>query len=198
MKRIILVILTVMIAVPAFSQYTGDFAGKRIRKKGSALYIGGKRLTKDEAAFVLSPLEWKNGLGYDVMWKRSKSCRNAGIALTTIGSVAAVGGAVALACGMVTTVGGAMLVPIYIAFDGTEDMDSMMHAAQKMMIGGGLAIVGSVVILGTGIPLLCVGNSRMNRIVRDYNSYVSEKSGNAGLAVNFGPCRNGIGFSVNF
>lgn len=197
MKRFILIIFAVTMAIlPAFGQYTHNYTGKHLKKRGSALYADGKRLSKQEAALLLAPFEWKNGLGYDVMWKRSKSCRNAGIALTTIGSIAAVGGAVTLACGMATTVGGAMLVPIYIAVDGTEDMNRLLQAAQTMMAAGGLAVLGSVAMLGTGIPLLCVGNSRMNRIVRNYNSYVSK--GSAGLAVNFGPCRNGIGFSVNF
>ncbi len=61
--------------------------------------------------------------------------------------------------------------------------------------GGALLTGIGAASLGVGIPLMQKGNKKLKGIAADYNaSYANEKS----AELTFGPCRNGVGFALNF
>lgn len=61
---------------------------------------------------------------------------------------------------------------------------------------GGLLLMGvGAAGMGAGIPLICGGNKILRGIASDYNSRLSEGSQ---PSLTFGPCRNGVGFALNF
>lgn len=74
---------------------------------------------------------------------------------------------------------GAMVAVINLEFD----------YAHALLIGAGAAGMGA------GIPLLVSGNRIMKGIAADYNSRLA---GNKQPELTFGPCRNGVGFALNF
>ncbi len=69
-------------------------------------------------------------------------------------------------------------------------------SVEGLSAGGGLITGAGAICLGFGIPILNKGNTRLKNIAKDYNEKyaTAEKS----VQLTFGPCRNGVGFALNF
>jgi hypothetical protein len=88
-----------------------------------------------------------------VLYERGQSLRSVGLPLTLLGI-----GLFVLSVGLLWKA---------VDVESTCDLNSDCNgSAGKWVVGGVLAMLGSVAGLGVGIPLWAVGASRMNRAVR--------------------------------
>lgn len=195
MKRFIFLFILLTAALPVSAQYMP--AEGLITRKGTKIFAEGRKLTKGEIAATLSMVQDDSGAGYDVRWTKARRGYNAGIALTSIGSVFCFTGGIAFSCGMMVLVASGMTFPLYAVSGDNDGLDEVMQNASLVMAAGGIAALAGTAFLGAGIPLLCVNKARMKRIVRDYNGLYSGNQASA-LTLNFGPTASGVGLALNF
>ena len=193
MKRFVFLFIVLMAALPVSAQYMP--AEGLLTKKGTKIFAEGRKLTKGEIAATLSLVQDGKGVGYDVRWLRAKRTYNAGIALTTLGSIGIVTGGVTFSFGIVYLITLGIASPLYVVADDASGMDTLVVGAGSMMACGALCLCAGTAMLGAGIPLMCVFNSRMKKIVRGYNEHYDTTDK---VTLNFGPTRNGIGLALNF
>lgn len=195
MKRFVFLFIVLAAALPVSAQYMP--AEGLLTRKGTKIFAEGRKLTKGEIAATLSVYSDNKGVGYDVRWTRARRAYNSGVALTAIGSVACMTGAIVMTCGFMTLVVAGVTAPLYILADTYDSLDSAWKDVAVLCTAGGITTIGGAAMLCAGIPLLCVNKARMKRIVRDYNGLYSGNQASA-LTLNFGPTASGVGLALNF
>lgn len=196
MKRLVFLFVVLMAALPLSAQYIP--AEGLLTKNGRKLFSEGRKLTKDEISATLSMFSDDKGVGYDFRWTRAHRGYNAGIALTTLGSVGIAAGGVTFSYGFVTLIVLGISAPFYVFEADTSELDADIARAGRIMVSSVAVLSASAIMLGAGIPLLCVNNSKMKKIVRGYNEKYGASSAPS-LTLDFGPTRSGgIGFALNF
>ncbi len=151
MKRILLILMLAVMTFTAHAQYND------LVKKGGNIYQDDVRLSTEQLSLMLP--------GYS----QAKNMRTAGIALTATGSAAVVTGPLVLFVGLAKVIGSGIGSGIAGNPDGVVG---------KGEVTAGLVITGAgVAMLGSGIPLWCIGGKRIKNMVVEYNGL--------GLSLNF-------------
>ena len=110
---------------------------------------------------------------YQNSWKKAASLRKTGLGLTIAGSAVLGYGLAGYVTALCTEWPEAEVDPERYALYSTA------FSITKGICAGG------VVLLGAGIPLLCIGNSRLRGVCEQYNLSVSTAPGGLALRVNF-------------
>lgn len=194
-------VIAAMIAVAAFSSEQ-DTSGIMV-KKGGRIFIDGQKLSESQVLSSFSGLNLEDGTRYDVLWAKVAKRRSVGVGLTIAGSSTLAVGAGAFAVGFVYLIVTAVATPFYAIANAygaqetvAEGLDGNVRTASAFLLGGTIGCVSGIGMLGAGIPILCVNNSRMKKYVNAYNGSLLPAPQK--VTLNFGAQRNGIGLALNF
>ncbi len=185
MKRITLILILLLAAMTASAQYN---TSSELYLKRGHLYQNDNKLSVKEINSMFSSICNEDGVAYSEVWRKAGGMRTAGVVLTSVGSVAIV-------AGPVMTLFGTVLV---LATGTAGALAGDAEAVQgEGLVYSGLAVgIAGVGMLGSGIPLLCVGNKRMKGAVSAYNS--GRQTAETSVSLNLGACPNGFGLSLRF
>ena len=176
MKRLLMIVLSFALAsVCASAQYRNDVAVDSLDgimvKKGGALMLDGMKIAKEGAQLHIPEY-------YD-RWRKANAGYKTGLGLTIAGSYLTV-----------------QALASYAFFRTKHEPLLLDPVAAKCF--SGITCIHSACLaipcLIAGIPTLCVYNSRLKELARDYN----EGHRNQDVSLNFGSQNNGIGFALNF
>ena len=192
MKRLLQILSLILVGYAASAQtYTP------VEIKGSRVFMEGKRLTKSEAVSLFSDF---HGADRSSEYLRYRSAYKTGLGLTVGGSVLTLGGGFTFVTGVAVVVAGGITIPLFAGVDviagtdtSSEYSSEIFGKANTILNVGLFATLGGVAMLVSGIPTLCVYNSRLNHIEEDYN-----KAYLIPIEVTFGPQRHGFGFALRF
>ena len=192
MKRLLQILSLILVGYAASAQ---TYAPVEI--KGSRVFMEGKRLTKSEAVSLFSDF---HGTDRSSEYLRYRSAYKTGLGLTVGGSVLTLGGGFTFVTGVAVVVAGGITLPLFAGVDviagtdtSSEYSSEIFGKANTILNVGLFATLGGVAMLASGIPTLCVYNSRLNHMEEDYN-----KAYLIPLEVTFGPQRHGFGFALTF
>lgn len=192
MKKILLIPWLILVSVAMSAQ-----THTPIEIKGSRVFVGDEKLSKIEAVTLLSDIQ---GVDRSEEYLRYRSAYKAGLGLTVGGSVLAFGGGVSFVGGLAVAVAGGITIPLFAGVDvvagtdSTSEYSSVIFGKANIMLNVGLyATLGGIAMLASGIPTMCVYNSRLNGIEEDYNKHVVTP-----VELTFGPQRHGVGFALTF
>ncbi len=199
MKRTLIILTLLASTFMAGAQYNPS---AELIREGGRLYQGDQKLSKEQIHLALSPFKDEKGRTYEEIWNKSKDMRTAGIVLTSVGSVSLAAGPVVTLVGAIVAVaeglGAGLGAGLTAAFGGTPQPVDKETLKSPGIITSGFIVTGAgVAMLGSGIPLLCVGNKRMKNVVSDYNAQLPAAE-RPETTIAFGPCPNGIGLSLKF
>ena len=176
MKRLLMIVLSFALAsVCASAQYTNDVAVDSLDgimvKKGGTLVLDGVEVLRNNAPEVMAE-------DYE-RWRKTNTGYKVGLGLTIAGSYLTV-----------------QALASYAFFRTKHEPLLLDPVAAKCY--SGITCIHSACLaipcLIAGIPTLCVYNSRLKQLARDYN----EGHRNQDVSLNFGSQNNGIGFALNF
>lgn len=189
MKRLILIILALALAVTSSAQYVQG----PLQRKGTHLVGDAGPLTEAEMAAVLADID---GMDYTDQWHRAAARRNTGLGLTIGGAVSGGVGAALLMTGLVVSAMGGTIGAVVGSIGGAEGAQQGAEAGVKAgepLITAG-CITGAVGLgaFCVGIPLLVANNRKMNAIVSHYNTAQPQAS------LQFGATGNGLGLRLTF
>lgn len=197
MKRLIVLLTFLSVAVAASAQYAPAQLVPSITIKGSRVFAGDQKLSRSEAVALFSDVQ---GVDRSAEYLRYRSAYKTGLGLTIGGSVLTVGGGVSFVGGLALAVAGGITIPLFAGIDvvagtdSTSEYSSEVFGKANIMLNVGLfATLGGMAMLASGIPTMSVYNSRLNRIEADYN-----KSVQTPVELTFGPQRHGFGFAMTF
>lgn len=173
MKRIIMILFAVTMALTASAQYNDSY----LVVKNGHVYADGVRLTDEQAAACFTDIYGADRSG-DYLDYAKGYRRGLGM---TIG-----GGAAFVAGGSVFTAGFAKILMKGI---GGEEF----KRAQSMSIASSFVTLGGAVVMLVGIPTLTKNSTRLKNLTAYRNSGHS-----ASPEITLGPTSNGIGFALNF
>lgn len=192
MKNLLLILSLVLVCYAASAQ-----THTPVEIKGSRVFMEGKRLTKSEAVSLFSDF---HGADRSSEYLRYRSAYKTGLGLTVGGSVLTLGGGFTFVTGVAVVVAGGITLPLFAIVDAgagtdtTSEYSSEVFGKANTILNVGLyAALGGVAMLASGIPTLCVYNSRLNHMEEDYN-----KAYLIPIEVTFGPQRHGFGFALRF
>lgn len=186
----LLIFLSLIIPLSAYSQTAGEFPGRpdRLQRKGADIVADGIRLTDAERNILLSDI---GGTDYCTQWDKAAKGFRTGKGLLIAGGATTFVGAL---CGtfcivyMFADVVGQSLATVMTL--GTYKPGGVCRTA---VIGSYVsfgAVVAGIGCLAAGATVYCVSKSKMNKIVNGYNDRVPE--------LTFGLQKNGIGIALNF
>lgn len=192
MKRLLQILSLILVGYAASAQ---TYAPVEI--KGSRVFMEGKRLTKSEAVSLFSDF---HGADRSSEYLRYRSAYKTGLGLTVGGSVLTLGGGFTFVTGVAVVVAGGITIPLFAGVDviagtdtSSEYSSEIFGKANTILNVGLFATLGGIAMLASGIPTLCVYNSRLNHMEEDYN-----KAYLIPIEVTFGPQRHGFGFALTF
>lgn len=192
MKNLLLILSLILVGYAASAQ-----THTPVEIKGSRVFMEGKRLTKSEAVSLFSDF---HGADRSSEYLRYRSAYNTGLGLTVGGSMLTLGGGVTFLTGNIVAIVGGITLPIFAIVDAGAGTDTsseysseIFGKANTILNVGLFATLGGVAMLASGIPTLCVYNSRLNHMEEDYN-----KAYLIPIEVTFGPQRHGFGFALRF
>lgn len=192
MKRLLQILSLILVGYAASAQ---TYAPVEI--KGSRVFVEGKRLTKSEAVSLFSDF---HGADRSSEYLRYRSAYKTGLGLTVGGSVLTLGGGFTFVTGVAVVVAGGITLPLFAGVDviagtdtSSEYSSEIFGKANTILNVGLFATLGGIAMLASGIPTLCVYNSRLNHMEEDYN-----KAYLIPIEVTFGPQRHGFGFALTF
>lgn len=179
MKRFILALFTIFLAVSSYAQYA-----QPIKSRGSQIICEGKKLTKDQAITLFSDVNGEDRgqdyLKYRNGYKTGLGLSIGGASLAVVGTTVFLGGAVtALVAGIPLSIGGATEMPAGV---------------NEAIIGGAVAGISGAAIMLAGIPTAIVYQVRMKNLASDYNKSNSSDA----KKLTLGPASSGIGLALNF
>lgn len=173
MKKIIMLICAMTMALTASAQYAGT---DLIVKKGH-IYSDGIRLDDDQAVACFRDI-YGTDLSADYL-KYAQGYRR-GLGMT-------IGGGTAFLAGVsVSAVGFSKILMKGI---GGESF----RRAQTMTIASSFVTIGGAVVMLVGIPKMTKNTTRLNALAAYYNAGHSRSA-----EMTLGPTPNGIGFALNF
>lgn len=158
MKRIVFLIVSCLMAYAASAQTVVDI-------KGSRVFQGGEKLSKEEAVLLMSDI---NGMDMSDDYLKYRKGYKAGLGMTIGGASLALVGA----AGTVTSV----LLALPYAFAGKES--TMLDVALGTSM---VCAVGGIAVMIAGIPTLCVYKKRLNGLETE----ISAHPGGIGLTLRF-------------
>jgi len=192
MKNLLLILSLILVGYAASAQ-----THTPVEIKGSRVFMEGKRLTKSEAVSLFSDF---HGADRSSEYLRYRSAYKTGLGLTVGGAVLTLGGGFTFLTGNIVAIVGGITLPIFAIVyagagtDTTSEYSSEVFGKANTILNVGLfATLGGVAMLASGIPTLCVYNSRLNHMEEDYN-----KAYLIPIEVTFGPQRHGFGFALRF
>lgn len=192
MKRLLQILSLILVGYAASAQ---TYAPVEI--KGSRVFMEGKRLTKSEAVSLFSDF---HGADRSSEYLRYRSAYKTGLGLTVGGSVLTLGGGFTFVTGVAVVVAGGITIPLFAGVDviagtdtSSEYSSEIFGKANTILNVGLFATLGGIAMLASGIPTLCVYNSRLNHMEEDYN-----KAYLIPIEVTLGPQRHGFGFALTF
>lgn len=190
MKKLLLLPWLILVSVAMSAQ-----THTPIEIKGSRVFVGEEKLSKSEAVTLFSDI---HGTDRSAEYLSYRSAYKAGLGLTIGGSIFAAGGGVTFVGGLAVAVAGGITIPLFAGIDvvagtdSTSEYSSEVFRKASIMLNVGLyATLGGIAMLASGIPTMCVYNSRLNGIEDDYNKHVP-------VELTFGPQRHGFGFALRF
>ncbi len=162
-----------MLTAMAFTAHAQYNTSADLVKKGGNVYQNDVRLSTEELSLMLPE------------YSKAKNMRTTGIVLTSTGSAAVLTGPVVLFVGIAKVIGSG----IGSGISGNPD-----GVVGEGEVTAGLVITGAgVAMLGSGIPLWCIGGKRIKNMVADHNG-----QSRPDVTLALGPCPNGLGLSLNF
>ena len=189
MKRVIVLLFTLLWAATAFAQYVPEWHQGELKRRGTKLAVLDEKLDKEATLALLTQV---GGADMAASWEKACRLRGWGIGLTSGGyTLAAAGfcfGGVYLLAGVVGT--------IFVAIGGQEAVDKMWADLGPMVHVGGVAMLTGLAAGTTGVVLLCVGNGNLRKMTRTADA--------AGLPpltdvqLTFGPTPSGMGLALRF
>lgn len=192
MKNILLILSLILVGYAASAQ-----THTPVEIKGSRVFMEGKRLTKSEAVSLFSDF---HGADRSSEYLRYRSAYKTGLGLTVGGSVLTLGGGFTFVTGVAVVVAGGITLPLFAGVDviagtdtSSEYSSEIFGKANTILNVGLFATLGGIAMLASGIPTMCVYNSRLNHMEEDYN-----KAYLIPIEVTFGPQRHGFGFALRF
>lgn len=206
MKKIIIVLVLLAMAVSAHAQYATTSLAER---KGGSIKIDDYKLSQAEALDLMSNI---GGEDYSEQWIKARGGRTAGIAMMAGGGGVTVVGLTTVLIGAVTSMfgatGGAIAGTMVGSIGGQETATQTgQEAAQKgaqagvpiMNTGGIIALVGFVTSIA-GIPVTVVNCKKMSSLVDKYNESLTapEKEPRGDVLLSFGATANGVGLRLTF
>ncbi len=187
MKRTLMILALIASALTAAAQYNPS---AELLKKGGRLYQGDMKLTGEQIDNLLSSIHNDENVAYSRLWNKADAMRTSGIVLTSVGSAACVAGPFLYILGVAKVIGSGIGAGLSGNPDGI--------IGESELIGGIVTTCAGVAMLGTGIPLWCVGGSRMKDVVSEYNNQRLAGPSGPSVTLALGPCPNGIGLSLSF
>ncbi len=180
-------------AVSASAQYNTE-----LYRKGGKFYLGEEKLSREQFQTVMSSRYNESGIAYYDLWKKNKGMRDAGIVLTSVGTVSTVAGGFTILIGAIIGVGEGLGQGLSNSLGGGSQTENSEPLKAPGIITGGFVAGGAgVAMLGSGIPLWCVGSTRMKKAVEGYNGPYAQKEPKD-VYFTLGPCPNGVGLSFRF
>ncbi len=189
MKRILVVLATLIWGAGAMSQVVPEWYRGELKKSGSVLSVRGEKLDRET---TLALLEQVGGQEMAASWEKDRRERNWGIGLTAGGyTVAAAGLAVGGTYFLAGVVG-----TIFVAIGGQKAVDKLWaDIGSKAAVGGAVFLTGFAAGT-TGVVLLSTGNSRMRKKARLCDEAGAEPVPSAQLS--FGQAPSGAGLMLRF
>lgn len=169
MKRHIILLFVVFMSINAMAQYSEVYLAnkKSIDLRGSRVYVEKQKLDKYSAANCFSSLD---GVDRSRDYIKYRAGYKTGIGLT-------IGGASLTAVGFVSTIAGVIVaLPHALAGKKSVGADIAMYAGITSMIAGGACFV-------SGIPMICVYKTRLNRLEKQYNTSLQIGASGNGLSM---------------
>ena len=166
MKRIVLFLLALTMAIIASAQYVRE----PLQRKGTHLASSEGKLSEAEMVTVLSDID---GVDYYGQWKRAASRRNTGIGLTIGGAALGLAGGVVMIAGVGASVMGAVIGGAVGSIGGQESANEAANegaeAGKPLITGGLITGLAGVASFCVGLPMLISNNRKLNAIVDRYN-----------------------------
>lgn len=166
MKRI-LSILVVLLTTFIYSYGQNVTSSDGLRYSGGKYYYNYNQISQDELSKLVGSEVYSK-------IKSARGLRTAGIVCTTVGSVAAATGIV-----------------LAVLPNNSDDLGDVIKGYAERGPAGYYTLVGGIAVLGSGIAMLCVGNHRLDSIIKTYNL-------NNGRQISLAPSKSGIGVALRF
>lgn len=210
MKKILFVILSLMMAAPAFAEEFQEIeikkdsakiaakAAKKAEKDSlkiagahryrTTIKLDGVKLDQPQLQLLLSDIEGTNQVE---SWEKYVRRHNWGKGLTIAGSSLAGAGGVVFVVGMGYILVGVIVIALTL---GLGDPDEILKPGVAMLGAGAAGMIAGGVIDAVGIPLLVSANHKMRDICDGYNTATQKVDKQLIL----GGTGNGVGLAFRF
>ena len=201
MKKILFLILTIIMCIPAFAEPGARKEERKAQKdsiraaemvgahhKGVKIKLDGTVLTKEQQSLLLSNIGLED---YNDEWASYKKQRNLGNGLVIGGSVMIGVGAAAEVAALGYIVVGALVGALTL---GQADMAEIMKPAGYLAAGGLAAAGVGAGALAVGIPIRVKADKKMKAVCEGYNN-ATERVEKEFI---FGSTGSGVGLALRF
>lgn len=201
MKKILFLILTIIMCIPAFAEPGARKEERKAQKdsiraaemvgahhKGVKIKLDGTVLTKEQQSLLLSNIDLED---YNDEWASYKKQRHLGNGLAIGGSVMIGVGAAAEVVALGYIVVGALVGALTL---GQADMAEIMKPAGYLAAGGLAAAGVGAGALAVGIPIRVKADKKMKAVCEGYNN-ATERVEKEFI---FGSTGSGVGLALRF
>lgn len=201
MKKILFLILTIIMCIPAFAEPGARKEERKAQKdsiraaemvgahhKGVKIKLDGTVLTKEQQSLLLSNIDLED---YNDEWASYKKQRHLGNGLVIGGSVMIGVGAAAEVAALGYIVVGALVGALTL---GQADMAEIMKPAGYLAAGGLAAAGVGAGALAVGIPIRVKADKKMKAVCDGYNNATERVE----KEVIFGSTGSGVGLALRF
>ncbi len=201
MKKILFLILTIIMCIPAFAEPGARKEERKAQKdsiraaemvgahhKGVKIKLDGTVLTKEQQSLLLSNIDLED---YNDEWASYKKQRHLGNGLVIGGSVMIGVGAAAEVAALGYIVVGALVGALTL---GQADMAEIMKPAGYLAAGGLAAAGVGAGELAVGIPIRVKADKKMKAVCEGYNN-ATERVEKEFI---FGSTGSGVGLALRF
>ena len=201
MKKILFLILTIIMCIPAFAEPGARKEERKAQKdsiraaemvgahhKGVKIKLDGTVLTKEQQSLLLSNIDLED---YNDEWASYKKQRHLGNGLVIGGSVMIGVGAAAEVAALGYIVVGALVGALTL---GQADMAEIMKPAGYLAAGGRAAAGVGAGALAVGIPIRVKADKKMKAVCEGYNN-ATERVEKEFI---FGSTGSGVGLAPRF
>lgn len=201
MKKILFLILTIIMCIPAFAEPGARKEERKAQKdsiraaemvgahhKGVKIKLDGTVLTKEQQSLLLSNIDLED---YNDEWASYKKQRHLGNGLAIGGSVMIGVGAAAEVVALGYIVVGALVGALTL---GQADMAEIMKPAGYLAAGGLAAAGVGAGALAVGIPIRVKADKKMKAVCEGYNNATERVE----KELIFGSTGSGVGLALRF
>lgn len=201
MKKILFLILTIIMCIPAFAEPGARKEERKAQKdsiraaemvgahhKGVKIKLDGTVLTKEQQSLLLSNIDLED---YNDEWASYKKQRHLGNGLVIGGSVMIGVGAAAEVAALGYIVVGALVGALTL---GQADMNEIMKPAGYLAAGGLVAAGLGAGTIAVGVPIRVKADKKMKAVCEGYNN-ATERVEKEFI---FGSTGSGVGLALRF